>query len=292
MKYFRPSPIFFIILLVFSLSLPLLTTSCRPAVKEQLITVSIAPERYFVERIAGDKYEVKELVPEGVGAEEYDPTPANIAALSRSSLYFYMGSLGFEKVWLKTIKENNTKLKSVDISTYLVNKGEGKEKISHHHGEEDPHYWTSIMGAVAISKGIYEALIAQYPSDSQTFAQNYDLLLKDINKLEQRCREVFTHTKHKGFVIYHPSLTYFAQEWGLKQLAIEEDGKEPSPRHIQQLIERAGEDSIGIVFVQKEFDRSRAEEIAQKLDAKIYEIAPLSYDWQKEMQRIIEAFAE
>ena len=272
----------------------LLMVSCRPQVNPHRITVSIAPERYFVERIAGDAYEVREMVPQGVGPEEYDPTPQDISSLSKSALYFYMGTLGFEKAWLNAINENNANLKCIDISTYISTPATPSTHShdGHEHPGADPHFWASVTGATAISKGIYEALIEHYPEDAQTFAENYDRLLRDIKSLEEECREVFAHTTHRSFVIYHPSLTYFAEEWGLNQLVLEQDGKEPTPAHLAKVIARAQSDSVRVVFVQKEFDTARAEKLAKEIGAEVYEIAPLSYDWMAEMRHILDAFRE
>lgn len=278
-----------------SLVLSMFWTSCQTKVQDKLIVVSIAPERYFVEKIAGDSYVVKELVPPGVSPEEYDPTPTDIAVLSHSSLYFYVGTLGFEQAWIEAIRENNPHLKCVDISNYLSEyESDSLHTHNHncadHHGTTDPHFWTSITGATAISKSIYEALIKEYPEDTQLFAHNYELLLQEIKQIEEECQQILGGSNKRAFVIYHPSLSYFAHEWGVEQLAIEENGKSPSAAHLQKLVQKAQQDSVQIVFVQQEFDKSRAETIAQQLGAQIYEIAPLSYNWAEQMRQILSAF--
>lgn len=270
-------------------------SSCVKKNELPVISVSIAPESYFVERIAGDGYKINVLVPRGTNPENYDPTPQDIARLGESDLYFYMGSLGFEKIWLDAIKQQNKGMRSIDISRNLstISNDSIPEKSydhEYHAHHDDPHYWTSIKGAVAISKGIYDALLEAYPDDAPIFAANYDNLLKEIKALEEECRVTFENPNSRTFVIYHPSLTFFAHEWGLKQLVIENEGKEPTAAHLTNIINEAKSDSTKIVFVQEEFDQNSAKTIAKEIGAKTITIHPLSEDWYNEMRNIIAAF--
>ncbi|MDO4695447.1 metal ABC transporter solute-binding protein, Zn/Mn family [Porphyromonas sp.] len=254
------------------------------------ITVSIAPERFFVERIAGKGYEVNVLVPKDANPEMYDPTPRDIAAIAHSDVYFYMGSLAFEHVWLQAIKEQNADITCVDISKYLPPmKHVCVHKDGHVHG--DPHFWSSIMGAKAISRGIYEKLIEMYPHDTQLFESNYNELLTEIEALEAECQAVFENVKQRVFIIYHPSLSYFADEWHLEQRAIEKDGKEPTPAHLAELIAKAKADDVRLVFIQEEFDIKNAEIVAREIGAKTVTIRPLDEDWVGQIRLLISAFA-
>lgn len=268
-----------------------LLSSCTPASKNTSITVSIAPEKFFVERIAGEKYQVSVLVPTGTNPETYDPTPKDIAALAHSSIYFYMGSLPFEKVWLKAIQEQNTGIRCVDISTYLP---ESLHECTHGHGHThgDPHFWTSIKGAVAIARGIYDALMDMFPEDAKLFATNYAALLDEIHALEAELSVKSEGISSRTFVIYHPSLTFFAEEWGLNQRAIERDGKEPTPAYLAELIDAAKRDNVKVVFVQEEFDTRSAETVAREIGARIVKIQPMDEDWIGQMRHLIDAFVE
>lgn len=255
-----------------------------------VITVSIAPERFFVERIAGEGYQVNVLVPKDANPEMYDPTPRDIAAIAHSDLYFYMGSLAFEQMWIDAIKRQNAGIKCVDISSHLpVMKHVCIHSDGHVHG--DPHFWSSIAGARAISRGIYEALSEVYPRDKELFGKNYEKLSSEIDALEEEGREVFDDLKERSFVIYHPSLSYFSDEWNLVQLPIEREGKEPTPAYLSELITKAKEKGVRLVFIQEEFDVKNAEIVAKELGAKTVLIRPLDEDWEGQIRLLIDTFA-
>lgn len=270
----------------------LLASSCAPKQSgHTVITVSIAPEKFFVERIAGDKYTVNVLVPNDANPEMYDPTPRDIAAIAHSDLYFYMGSLPFEETWLTAISQQNTNIKCVDLSSALPeHKGHTCEHCTGHtHG--DPHFWSSIVGAKAIAHSIYSTLVDTYPSDSVLFRENYQKFATEIAALEDECRQVFDTLEHRSFIIYHPSLSYFAEEWGLDQRPIEYEGKEPTPLYLSNLINQAKEDDVRLVFIQEEFDIKNAELVAKELGAKTVQIRPLDEDWMRQIRILVEAFA-
>lgn len=270
------------------LMISLLMTSCTSTPTKPVIVVSIAPERFFVQRIVGDAFEVNLLVPPGSNPELYDPTPRDIASVAHAQFYFYMGSLPFERVWLSAIEEQNPNIESVDVSKYLPELTFiHTHDDGHVHG--DPHFWSSIEGAKAISRGVYEVLMERYPDLSEQFASNYQALLDEIEEVETRCATAFEGLARRSFVIYHPSLSYFAHEWDLEQLCIEQHGKEPSPAHLASLIDEARSKEVEVVFIQREFDVKNAEIVAKELNARIVEINPLDEDWVQEMHRLIDA---
>lgn len=279
-------------LLFFLPLMALLMTACTAKKSDKpVITVSIAPERFFVARIAGEGYQVNVLVPKDANPEMYDPTPRDIAAIAHSDLYFYMGSLAFEHMWLTAIKEQNADIKCIDISSHLPLKEHSCDHCHDGHVHGDPHFWSSITGAKAIAKGIYEGLVEMYPGDAETFHANYEMLIRDIEALERECRELFDDLEHRAFIIYHPSLSYFADEWHLDQRAIEREGKEPTPAHLSDLIGKAKADGVRLVFIQEEFDVKNAEIVAKEIGAKTVLIRPLDEDWMGQIRLLIDAFA-
>lgn len=263
------------------------------------IVVSIEPLRYFVEQIAGNKYQVENLVPEGADPENYDPAPAQLIRLSDARLFFKIGQLGVEEIWKKSIEE-------IAKNVIVVNTSEGfespfteeeEEHIHHDHGHThggkgDPHIWSSVGGARTIAANIKNALIKTYPADSILFEENYKKLTSGIDSVEITLSEILSPVKNKSFMIYHPSLTYFAEEFGLEQLPIEADGKEPSPKQLKELIKTARNENVKVIFVQREFDIKQAETIAKEIGITPVEIAPLSYDWGQEMIHIAKSLAQ
>ena len=91
------------------------------------------------------------------------------------------------------------------------------------------------------------------------------------------------------FLIYHPALSYFARDYGLKQISIEEGGKEPSPAQLKALIETCRKENAHTIFVQQEFDQRNAQLIADELGVNVVSINPLSYNWAEEMLRVAQA---
>ena len=288
--FYKPAVFFLVMALLFHLN----GCSEKRTVTDNLIIVTIDPLRYFVDRIAGDGYIVETLVPEGADPESYDPAPAQMMRLSETCLYFKVGYLGSEVMWEKSIGSIMKKGEIIDASEgfdYELSAGcEGHHhhdgEHHHHHGVGDPHTWASVEGARVIVRNIKNALIKTYPDNRHLFEENYKKVLSEIDSVEQEIKTLLEPVTDRSFMIYHPSLTYYAREFGLKQLPIEAEGKEPSPFQLRQLIDKVQAEGVKVVFVQREFDKKQAESIAKETGCRIVEIAPLAYDWPKEMIRI------
>lgn len=267
------------------LLIALLLTACggnRQAEQKPVITVSIEPLRYFTEAIAGDRYQVVSMVPEGSSPETYDPTPRQMIDLSRSRAFLRAGYLGYELVWTDKLQQN-----AKDVPFF--NLSEGIELIrekEHAHAEGvEPHIWTSIANAEIIADNISRVMCRIDPEHAEEYKVNAATLktkIADVDKEIQACLPGAA----KAFLIYHPSLSYFAREYGLTQISIEEGGKEPSPAQLKALVARCREMKVGVIFVQKEFDTRNAEVIARELHIPVVTINPLSYQWEREMRGI------
>ncbi len=271
------------------ITLLFIAVSCMDTDKktEPTITVTIEPLRYFTEAIAGDKFKIVSMVPEGSNPETYDPTPQQLVNLSKSKAYLRIGYIGFEQSWIKKLQDNTPDVKFYDTSTgiNLIH-----QKCSHTHtkGEDtnyhgiEPHIWNSPDNARTIAQNIYNALSEIDEKNSLYYKQRTDSLILTIDETEDKIRE-FIKKADKTFLIYHPALTYFAREYGLEQISIEEEGKEPSPAHLQSLIKTCKEKKANIIFVQQEFDKRNAELIANELGLEVIPINPLNYNWPEEM---------
>lgn len=253
------------------------------------VTVTIEPFRYFVEQIAGNDVNVNVMVPAGSSPETYEPTPQQMVDLSQSVFYFKVGQIGFEKTWMKKLQQNAPNMKVIDTST-------GIRMPKTQSGNIDPHTWMSIKSADIITSNIAKALMDKYPEK----AEEYKKRLRDFrkNKLDKLQNEIDKYLstikgeKLKSFVIYHPTLTYFAKENGQKQYAIEEEGREPSITQLKELIQRAKSEDINIIFVQKEFSNRNIQVFIDATHSKAVEINPLSYDWEGQMLLITKEIAQ
>jgi zinc transport system substrate-binding protein len=264
--------------------------------EKRMITVSILPQKYFIEKIAGDKFQVNVMVPPGANHENYDPTPEQVMNLSNTFLYFRIGNIEFENVWIPKFVENYPELKIVNLSRglNLISNTEDNEHDhqNHHHGQSDPHTWMSPVNVKGIAKNIYEALVEQDMENEGFYTTNYKLFIAELDSLNDRIAELLQHKKSDGFIIYHPALTYFARDFGLKQYALEVDGKSPSAFHIRAIIDIAKKENIRVILVQKQFDKTKAETIATETGAAVTEIDPLNENWAQEIMDITNKLAE
>ncbi len=244
-----------------------------------MVSVTIEPFRYFVNQIAGDKVDVNVMVPAGSNPETYEPTPQQMVKLSESALYLKVGKIGFEETWMKKLTDNAPDMKVEDTSV-------GITPVKTAGGIADPHTWMSIRSARTIAKNICKSLCALLPADSTLFKSNCSKWTARLDTLEQQLLQVMDNSGKghvESFVIYHPALTYFARDYALNQLPIEEEGREPSIAQIKALVEKAKRENITTVFIQKEFANRNTQTFLDATHARATEINPLSYEWEKEM---------
>ena len=277
---------------------------------ERMISVTIEPQRYFAERIAGEHFAIHCVVPAGQSPETYDPTPQQMVQIGQSEAYLRIGSIGFELAWMNAIADNNPQLQIFDLSEgmHLLQGEEAEEEEHahahahgaeaeeghhhHHHGGMDPHIWSSISGARVVAQNTLKALQTLDPANADTYTANYQQVVALIDSTEAVVSTLLKPLAHRSFIIYHPALTYLAAEYDMQQLCIEMDGKEPSPAQLKALMETAQAHHTKVVFVQQEFDQKNAELIAKETGCQLTPINPLAYDWSREMIRIAKALAD
>ena len=258
--------------------------------EKPILTVTLEPLRYFTEAIAGGHYEVVSMVPKGSSPESYDPMPQQLVALSRSQAYFRIGYIGFEQAWMKKLQANAPEMKVFDTSRGVdFIRGEGHWHGDHfHEGGVEPHIWNSTRNAIIIAENIYEALCELDAIHQEEYKNRLDSLKETIAQTDANVC-TFLENADSTFLIYHPALSYFARDYGLKQISIEENGKEPSPAQLKSLIETCRKEKAHVIFVQQEFDQRNAQLIADELDVNVVPINPLSYNWDEEMVRVAQA---
>ena len=271
----------------------LILSACTntPQKKEKpIITVTLEPLRYFTEAIVGDNYQVVSMVPKGSSPESYDPTPQQLVNLSQSKAYFRIGYIGFEQAWMEKLEANCPDMKVYDTSVGVdLIRGEGHWHGDHYHeGGVEPHIWNSTQNALIIAENIYKALCELDAAHQADYQKRLDALKETIRQTDESVK-AFLKNADKTFLIYHPALSYFARDYGLKQISMEEGGKEPSPAQLKALIETCRKEKIHTIFVQQEFDQRNAQLIANELGINIVSINPLSYDWAEEMVRVAKA---
>jgi zinc transport system substrate-binding protein len=259
--------------------------------QKNLITVSILPQKYFVEQIAGDRFEVNVMIPPGANPVTYDPAPSQMQKVEQSSAYIRVGYLVFERAWMDKIKGINPEMEVFDQS-------EGVDLIrnaSHHHAGEkgiDPHIWTSPKAVKKQVQNIGSFLTRLDPANQEDYEENTRQFLARIDSLDRMISSNLQGLEGSSFLIFHPALSYFARDYGLNQISLEHEGKEPSPSRLKEVIERAEASHIEAVFVQQQFSTDEAETLARELNAEVVRIDPLAHNWFDNMKSMSHAIVE
>ena len=243
------------------------------------VTVTISPYKYFVDQIAKGKVDVNVMVSNGNNPETYEPYAQQMMELSKSALYLKVGSIGFEQTWMKKLQDNAPEMKVIDTSV-------GIKPAKTPGGNIDPHVWMSCSNARIIASNILKALCELEPKNKAFFEKNYQSLLSIIDKRDSTIKESFKKDPDlvRKFVIYHPILTYFARDYQLEQLAIEEEGREPSASQLKNLIERARKENIKFCLIQAEFANRNTTTFIKESQTKPMDINPLQGEWNWAMQ--------
>lgn len=252
------------------------------------IYVSITPLRSVVERIVGGDFPIEVVVPSGASVESYEPTPKQFIALNSSQMIFSTGLLGFEESIIKRVKDQG---KVVDLSRGIELIGgscshtHGNSSHSHSDHGVDPHIWTSPSELMIMARNCVEAIQRSYP-DSVNYTANYLALRAELERLDVECREAIERSGVKSIFIYHPALTYYARAYGVEQIAIEDEGKEPSAKHLAQMIERGRSEGVRRILYQAQQPISSVKIIAEDIGAEAVEIDPLSEGLLDEIRRV------
>jgi len=247
------------------------------------VTVSILPQRTFVERVGGERVDVNVMVLPGESPATYEPKPAQLRALSGADAYVSIG-VPFEDAWLDKIASANPEMVIVDTT-------QGIDRVG---GEEnpDPHIWLSPTLVKIQAKTICEALVALDGAQAEEYRRNLDAFLADIDALDLEIRKTLAGVEQRTFVVFHPSWAYFARDYGLEMIAVEVEGQEPSAAELANLIGKAREAEIEVIFAQPEFSTQAAETIASEIGGRVLLISPLAEDWLANMRRVVETFAQ
>ena len=264
--------------------------SCTNGTKTKLkpsVVVSIAPQKYLVNRIADTIFHVEVMVPAGSSPEVYEPTASQLKLLANTSTYFSLGLLEFEMSMLNNIHEQNPNILIVDHSKDL-NLISGQCDSHHDHGHAhnhglDPHVWLSPAEVKTMVSTIASVLSQKFPEHKTTFEANAARLIEDIDTLDINIKKKLQGIDNNKIFIYHPALAYFARDYGLKQVSLEQDGKAPSMKHMQTILQSAREQGAKTIFIQKEFDVNNAKTAASDIGGDIEVIDPLREDWLENM---------
>ncbi len=255
------------------------------------IFASILPQRFFIKKIAGDRYDVRIIVREGESPATYEPAPHQMAELSKAKVYFSIG-VPFEKAWLHRIAGAGKKMLLVDTSESITKRqvkdhsqiiksiegAVGKTDSSHKH-LKDPHIWLDPLLVIKQAKKIAETFVLIDPDNAGIYQANLKKFRTELSSLNTGLSDLFRNKKNRLFFVFHPSWGYFADRYKLIQVPVELQGRNPGPRELSSIINIIKKRGGDTIFVQKEFSTSEAETIASALNGRVEVIDPLSEDY-------------
>jgi len=276
------------------------------------VFVSIAPQKYFVQQIGKDFVEVHVMVQPGADPHTYEPKPKQMVALARAQLYFAIG-VEFEKARLKKIAAANPQIKviytdqgirKIPMPAHLQHDEEKKDQKSEHvavvehgdgdepheHGGLDPHIWLSPPLVLQQAQTMLTALQSVDEAHHDAYQANFEAFASEIEALDAELRNIFAGRQGLEFIVFHPAWGYFARAYGLVQIPVEIEGKNPKPAQLTELIESAKEKDVKVIFVQPQFSTKSAELIAREIDGQVVFADPLAADWANNLRAVAAKF--
>lgn len=247
--------------------------------EKPIILVSILPQKTFIEKIAGTDFNVSVLIPHGANPTTYSLSPAQMAEISKASVWFRMGYVGFELSWADKILQASPTMKVVDLSQGLDLIAGGKDENTGTLIGVDPHTWLSPALVRKMVTAIRNELVALNPQNREAYNLGYQRFLKEIDDTDLKIKQMLSGFEGRPFITFHPSLSYFARDYGLVQHSIQQKGKEPTPSQIANLVSIARENKIRVIFIQSDFDRENARMFAQEINGQIIQVWPLNPEW-------------
>jgi zinc transport system substrate-binding protein len=265
--------------------------------------VSIPPQKYFVQKIGGELVDISVLVPPGADPHTYEPKPRQMADLAKTDLFFAVG-IDFEKAWMKKIAAANPGMRIVQTDADIEkvpmaehhhhdpkgrahSQGHKQAALGHHHdGAPDPHVWLSPPLVKIQARRIADGLAAVDSANRTRYEENLARFMKEIDALDAELKGVFAGSRGARFMVFHPSWGYFAQAYGLEQVPIEIEGKEPKPAQLKEVIQHARKEGIKVIFVQPQFSAKSAEMVAREIGGEVVAADPLAENWAENLRAV------
>ncbi len=304
-KWFSALSIFLIFLLFTSFSCGNKSDNPSPESNRLNIIVSILPQKYFVERIGGERVNVHVIVLPGQSPATYEVTPQQMVRISRASLYFRIG-VPFENIWIRKIADSGKNLKIVDtrkgiklreiesfrhVESVIMGKKHHEEE-KHSHTGKDPHIWLDPLLVIKQAGTIARELIKADPGGKEVYMKNLREFISDLRGLDDYLKRLLGKRKSKNIVVFHPSWGYFTDRYGMNQIPVEIQGREPGQKELSLIIDFMKREKSRTIFVQKQFSTKSAETIAAAVEGNVVKIDPLAENYLENMKSLGKIFIE
>jgi len=272
------------------------------------VFVSIMPQKYFVQQIGKNLVDVRVMVHPGASPATYEPKPRQMAAIAKTHIYFSIG-VPFENVWLNKIASSNPNMMVVQtdhgiqkapmVDHHHHEKAADHQKTDQQHNNEgghdenrrntgirDPHIWLSPPLVMIQARTMATTLQTVDPAHRSDYEDNYKAFISEISKLDTELKNIFSGNHGLKFMVFHPAWGYFADTYGLKQIPVEIEGKNPKPAQLKSLIKFANTNDIDVIFVQPQFSAKSAEVIARGIGGQVVVADPLAPDWPANLRKV------
>jgi zinc transport system substrate-binding protein len=252
------------------------------------VVVTVGPQAAFVQEVAGDWVNIVTVLPPGANHETYSPPPQDMARISSAVLYLALGLPPERANILPKIADMNRNLKVVDVQNEVAKSYAPRYFAP---DDQDPHIWLSPKRAVVMVQLTARELGIVDPDHRETYAANAKRYIGQIEAADAELRESFKTMGNRTFIVYHPAFGYFADDYNLTMVAIEEEGKEADPRRMREVIDMAREKGIKTIFYQEEIDRRQSRTFAEELGGRAEKVSPMALDYVDNLRRMAHAFA-
>lgn len=261
------------------------------------VLVSVAPHKFFVEKVAGESVVVDLMVPAGASSHTFEPTPKQMLNASHADIWFQIGE-GFEPRASKALIGHHPEMQLIDLrkGVDLIYDKVGccQHHRQHAHGSNgciDPHFWLSLRQAKIQAKTIADSLSACYPQNAKLYEENLAKFTEELQSLDGELTALLTPLKNRVIAVSHPAYAYFCRDYSLHQLSIEFEGKDPSPRQLTNILTQARRNHIKTIFIQMQYNSKGARLIAHELGANIVTLDPYAEQYFSAMRSIAQSFA-
>lgn len=254
-----------------------------------VIAVSIVPQKAWVEAVVGDFAQVVVMIPPGKNPANYSPSPKELQQFSDAFVYFGIG-VPTEKVnVLSKAKDINSEMTIVHLEKVVAKRYPERQFES---GMRDQHIWLSPKRAQIMVQEIADVLSEKYPNDKEQFQKNANIYIEKIVDVDQKIKTILSELDIKKFIVYHPAFGYFADEYGLEMIALEENGKQATPQRRQEIVDIAKKEGIRVIFYQAEIDSSQSKATAEEIKGKTVQIVPLAPNYVENLSLMAQTFKD
>lgn len=275
-------------------------TRKEAAADRPLLMVSIEPQKWILEQLVGDDYAIGTMLDRGANPETFDPSMEKRLQADKATAYFSTGAFPFEESLAKSLPDRTRIVNTSDgiepiygthSHTHNHTSGHSRGHDCDHHGEAaDPHMWTSLKNARIIARNMAEALADLDSAEAATVNRRLATLEQRLDSIDKATANRLEGAS-RSFAIWHPSLSYYARDYGLNQIAVGQESKEMPAGQVRQVIDNARNANVKVFFFQKEYDNRQAESINSAIGSRMITIDPLAYDWLGQIELITNEIA-